>query len=448
MQMRRVEWWILIVAVLVAAGYGLVWAWAFNTQAYNIYGALGVVPAIAAINAAIVLRVGAKSGDTWLLKVMLAGLAAKFVGTFARYWVAFVVYNRSADASRYNDYAAYQHILWRQGDFVWDIVEGGKAGTQAMEIITTAVYTVIGASPLAGFFVFASFAYWGVYLLYKAFREGVPGGDHRRYALLVFLLPSLLYWPSSIGKESWLLLFVGVAALGVARVFSGGLRGYPLLAIGAVGLWLVRPHLALLAFGSMLVVQLFRPAAARPTGILTKALGVAALVGATYLLLTQTTEFLGIEDLTIKSITDTADIIGERTDQGGSQFVALPLSHPLGVPMAFITLLFRPFLWEASNAQMLAQAIEGAFLAILTIASWPRLRRLPGMLRSHPYVFFAATYVIVFVLAFATFSNFGILARQRTLMLPFFLLLLCLPRRSEDDHAPTARRRRLLLEVG
>ena len=78
-----------------------------------------------------------------------------------------------------------------------------------MELITTGVYTVIGPITLAGFLVFSSFAFWGAYLLYRAFRIAVPNGDARRYALLVFLLPSMLYWPSSIGKEAWLMLFVG-----------------------------------------------------------------------------------------------------------------------------------------------------------------------------------------------------------------------------------------------
>ena len=37
-------------------------------------------------------------------------------------------------------------------------------------------------------------------------------------------------------------------------------------------------------------------------------------------------------------------------------------------------------------------------------------------------------YIVGFSLAFAEFGNFGILARQRVLMLPFFLMLLCLPK--------------------
>ncbi len=48
---------------------------------------------------------------------------------------------------------------------------------------------------------------------------------------------------------------------------------------------------------------------------------------------------------------------------------------------------------------------------------------------------FALVYTSAFIVAFASFANFGILARQRVLMLPFFLVLLSLPlrRRHESD---------------
>ena len=112
----------------------------------------------------------------------------------------------------------------------WDLATA--RGTQYMELITTAIYTVIGPTTLAAFFVYGAFAFWGAYLLYRAFRVALPEGDHRRYAYLVFFLPSMLYWPSSIGKESWLMLFVGVTALGAAKFFAHQRGALALLAPG------------------------------------------------------------------------------------------------------------------------------------------------------------------------------------------------------------------------
>ena len=54
-------------------------------------------------------------------------------------------------------------------------------------------------------------AFAGCWLFYRAFQIAVPDGDHYRYAKLIFLWPSLLYWPSSIGKDSWMLLTIAIA---------------------------------------------------------------------------------------------------------------------------------------------------------------------------------------------------------------------------------------------
>jgi len=53
-------------------------------------------------------------------------------------------------------------------------------------------------------------------------------------------------------------------------------------------------------------------------------------------------------------------------------------------------------------------------------------------MRTNPYVTFAVVYALAFIIAFAGFANFGILARQRTLMLPLFLVLLALPKPGES----------------
>ena len=73
---------------------------------------------------------------------------------------------------------------------------------------------------LGGFLVFAWIGFLGLLLFWRAFRIGVPDGDGRRYMILVLFLPSLLYWPSAIGKEAWMMLGLGLCAYGIACVFQ------------------------------------------------------------------------------------------------------------------------------------------------------------------------------------------------------------------------------------
>lgn len=422
----------LTVAAFVGAGFAFVWAWAIGLQSYNVWGALLVAPLFIAVNALLIWRVAAREPSPWFARLIGFAFLAKMAGTMVRYYVAYVVYDGASDAERYNLAAAFQYRSWRQGAVTWDLETA--RGTQYMELITTAVYTVIGPTTLAAFMVYGAFAFWGAYLLYRAFRIALPDGDHRRYALLVFLLPSMLYWPSSIGKESWLMLFVGVTALGAAKFFAGQHGSMALLATGAVGTALIRPHIAVLLFAALLVAQLFRPASTQVTGILNKFGGIFVMGAAAWVLATQSAELLGTDDFSWQAVSESLDMAGGRTTVGGSEFTPVPVESPLGFPAAALTVLFRPFPWEAGNAQMLVQSLEGLFLLALTVASWPRLRRLPGILRRNPYVVFSLVYTGAFIVAFSGFANFGILARQRVLMLPFFLVLLALPavRRRND----------------
>lgn len=422
---------------LAAAGiasvlaYGVALAWAFESQSYNVWGSLLITPLLGAVNAILIWQAGKREPDPWIARLFLAGFAAKMLGSFARYFMVFVLYGGVSDANRYNLYATQQHELWRQGEFVWEVA--GKTGTQNLELVTTAVYTIIGPAPLAGFLVFASFAFWGVYFLYRAFALASPEGDHRLYAALLFLMPSILFWPSSIGKEAWLLLWLGVGAYGVARYFGQHRRAWSLMLLGAVGTAMIRPHLTVLLAAGVLVAQALRPVGPQAVGTLRKLLGLAAFLVAVTVLATQSAEFLGIEDLSPDTVAGTIEWASDQTDQGGSNFTPLPLTHPLGIPMAIVTMLFRPFAWEASGAPMLLQAFEGMFL--LALCWWRRasLRQLLPTMRENPYVTFAVVYALGFTVAFAGFSNFGILARQRTLMLPFVLLLFALPARRRDE---------------
>ena len=69
----------------------------------------------------------------------------------------------------------------------------------------------------------------------------VRGGPTR---YLFFFIPSLLFWPSGIGKEAWMMFGLGLAAYGVAKVLRVARGEASWL---STGLWLaglVRPHVA------------------------------------------------------------------------------------------------------------------------------------------------------------------------------------------------------------
>jgi hypothetical protein len=92
-------------------------------------------------------------------------------------------------------------------------------------------------------------------------------------------------------------------------------------------------------------------------------------------------------------------------------------------PIATVTGLFRPYLWEARNIVMFFSGIENFLILLFTI--WVLLRN-PifsfGYLFSNPMVLFCLVFAICFAFSVAiSTSNFGALVRLRVPMMPFFL---------------------------
>jgi hypothetical protein len=126
-------------------------------------------------------------------------------------------------------------------------------------------------------------------------------------------------------------------------------------------------------------------------------------------------------------VTAILDETQRRSSQSDSAFEPPRVTSPIGLPTALVTVLFRPFPHEAHNLQARVSALEGVVLLALTIASWKQLRQLPRFMRRYPMIAYAAAFVLLFVVAFSAVGNFGILARQRTQVLPMLFMLLSLP---------------------
>ncbi len=270
----------------------------------------------------------------------------------------------------------------------------------------------------------------------------VPDGDTWRYAILLLFLPSILFWPASLGKEAWVTLGIGLMAYGSALLLSGYRTWAVPLLVGVLVTGVVRPHITAALFTALALAWFLRRRS-RPANELTPLTyvgGAAAILAGGALVASFAAAFLDV-DLSVSGIEDAIGGTTELTDEGGSTFTPATVHSPLDMPWAAFTILFRPLLFEASNPQMLLAAAEGALLLALVALSWRSLVKIPGRLRRQPYLIFALVYTVVFVYAFSNFGNFGILTRQRVQVLPFLLVFLALrpPRHPEQPLVHTDR---------
>lgn len=408
---------------------------------YDTWGALLLAPILFGLGLPALSRQARREGDRTVFWILALALLLKLGGAIVRYYVAYDVYGGGADSAGYHRWGVEISERFRAGNFSTGLDSLGQ--TNFLRFFTGLVYTVIGPSRLGGFLLFSWLGFWGLFFFYRAFVTAVPVGRSRSYARLVFFLPSLLFWPSSIGKEAWMMFALGMAAFGAARMLSGSpARGAMWAALGTSLAFIPRPHIAGLigvALAGAFVIR--RPRSdLGEVAVVAKGLSVIVVaVVAAVLALNVDTFLRGKGFETDQGLGSTIEQTGEQTRQGGSEFSPSVVRSPLRAPIAVLTVLFRPFPMEAHNAQAFLASMESLFLLGFCLFRFRWGIQALRSIRGTPYVAFALCYAGIFIVAFSGIANFGILARQRVQLLPFFLVLLCIPPRRDVEERPPAQ---------
>jgi hypothetical protein len=426
-------------AVAAFAGLLVLYLWFWLVEGKPVGGSVFLVPVLLLLTAPALVRASRTE-----LRFDLAGLMA--VGLALRFGAAYYRWANGADAHTYNKFGTQFAESFRTLHFGVD-TGAPVPGTGALRYITGLISVPTGADEFMKFCVFTWLGFWGCVLLYRAFVTALPDADHHRYACLIFLWPSLVFWPSSIGKEAWMLFTVGAAMLGVARVLRRERGGYSLLIVGLLAGGFVRPHvalLALLAFGIGLFVsrrETARMGVLTPSGVAKVAgLGIILLIGG--VLVSRTEQVLDVGDTKARTtVTSTFERVRSQTSEGGSEYTPSDPKNPVGYVKGAVTVLFRPFPTEAHGLEQWLAAAEGVLLFGLLVTSRRRLGGLLRRLRDEPYYMVAIAYIAMFIYAFAAVGNFGILTRQRVQLMPFVFVLLAAPAVAGAAHSPRFRRR-------
>jgi hypothetical protein len=391
-------------------------------------------------------RQARRENDPVLLWLLVFALVLKFAGALFRHYVSFEVYEE-ADAAAYHQAGVAVLPIILRGD--WGAVPQPLTDVNLLGFLTGLVYVVVGPNTVAGFLIFSWLGFWGLFYFYRAFQLAIPEGRSRSYARLLFLLPSMLYWTSSIGKEAWMMFALGIAAFGVARILTGSPgRG---IALTGVGLWfaaLVRPHIATIAAVGLVFAYMARRPAGKQTSLvpIVKLVTLVGLSAVVLFLFRDAEEYLTRSKVDPQAgVASVSREIAFRTSQGGSQFQPHPvLESPAEAPLAVFTVLFRPTVVEADNLQVVGAALEASFLLLLSLFRIPWALSALRSMRRRPYLVFAFVNVVLFIVALSVLANFGLLARQRTLLMPLYLALITIPPRSGANEERSRGQRELV----
>ena len=368
--------------------------------------------------------------EPWLGRFLIAGTAFKLVVSYLRYLTVVIGYGGGGDSEVYDKFGRRYALFW-QGDGPNPALPDLRK-TNFVRWFTGVTYYVFGSNQLAGYFVFGLLALVGSYFWYRATVEALPFINKRLYLAFVFFAPSIAFWPSSIGKESLMQLGIGTMALGTAHMLNRRLlSGLSLVMASGWLLWVVRPHLVALvamAGGAAYFVGRVRrkdPSTGGAFSLFSRPLGMIIVAILLVLTVNQGAQFLGLEDLSLSSIQGELDATTLSTGQGGSSFDNGGNSlNPIYLPNGAVTVLLRPFPWETDNPFQLLASLESVCLMAVIVIRRRSIALSFSRARTSPFLLYCWLLTILYAATFSSFANFGLLVRQRSLVLPALFVLL------------------------
>lgn len=379
--------------------------------------------------------------EPWLGRLMVLGVLAKEFASVLRYRTLVNSYGDVGDASVFDTYGRRYANAWLHLHGSVQPQLDNIRKSNFLRWLTGVFYYLFGSDMIAGFILFGLIAFVGSYLWYRATVEAVPFLDRRLYFIIVMFVPSVLFWPSSIGKEALMQFAIGSAALGTAHIFNGKLvRGVLVAVPGAWLMSVVRPHLlglvALAAAAAFVIGRSPRKArASNATSSLVKPIGIVIVVFVAVFAVSAGANSLGLPSLSLGSVQAELDATSASTGQGNSAFDNGGNSlSPLRLPQGMVTVLVRPFPWEVDSSLQILASLEG--VALIAFIVWRRKSLAISLrhIRTDPFLFYCWTLTILYAVTFQAFANFGLLTRQRSLVLPALYVLLCLDAKKARDY--------------
>ena len=415
----------MVLLAVLATPVGL--AVTLERSSYDTWGGFVWGPALLLLCLPLARWVARCAREPEIIRFLMGAAVLKIViGAILRYVTAQAFYGGLADAAVYDNAGAVLAPQFRRGIF-HDL--GKISGTRFIEILSGIVQAVIGESRMGNFFVFSFMGFLGLCLLYVAFSEAVPDGNRTLFRRLLFLTPSIWYWPSGIGKEAFILMCLGAMAFGAVRLLDGRVSG---AVVGGLGLWgaaIVRPHFALLFLAGVLasLIPLQRRGQAPRGGhTIVRLMVPVLLLLAGLLVLNRLEAFFHLDSIDANAAEQVLSDVNDRTSQGGSEISGGSSTiSPVGLLANAATVLARPFPWEQGGVQGVASGLESTVvLGVIGVTITRHRRSIVRSLRLRlPRL--VLVYSLAFAAAFGSINNFGILVRQRSLFWPYLFVFIC-----------------------
>ncbi|MEM6813977.1 MAG: hypothetical protein AAF600_06235 [Bacteroidota bacterium] len=348
------------------------------------------------------------------------GVFFRVAGTSTYIFYAYNFSGGGVDAWIYDNYAAefasyfrrldlspfYDERLWRNGQFFYTNFVAYPA----------AIFMIFTFdSEFGTFLLFSTICFIGLSFLFLSFRNNYYYLNEKSVLIWLFFFPALWFWTSTIGKDAFMFLGMGIMCIGI----SNRRLNYAYILLGLFVLYAFRPptaYVALIALGTFFVLNL-------KDNTLVKMFKVALGLGIIVVLANYLSDLWGIEEFSNEQIAQLQQGTLRHNAYGGGV-----LDEKRGgltsIPRGIVDVLMRPFLWEVRNPLTFASSLE--INSVLLLLLWKR-KSVVTFIRSslkNRLSTFVISFVLVYTITVGLFeNNIGLIARHRTIIFPFLFLM-------------------------
>lgn len=337
---------------------------------------------------------GVSSGYLWLL--------------FSLHFVLSAVYIIYAFSSRSDSFEYYRIASTTTS---WGELWNGT-GTPFIQFISWPFAYLLGLSYLATMTVFAYLGFWASALFYLATKEQtgeLPAvlGQYS-YAELVWLLPNLHFWSSSLGKGPISLLGIALYMYGLSR-FNKRLH---FIIAGLLLSYFVRPHIAFILMGGTAIGVLFTNRGI-PWYIKTFII-MASAIAAYY--------FFGQALAVTQNFdTDFDAFISRRASELGKATSSVDINS-YNIFFKLFTFWFRPLFIDAPGFLGVVVSFENTLYLVMLFSilktALPNFGKLNGWVKAGIFIFLLGSVALAQIT-----GNLGLAMRQKAQLMPLYFIL-------------------------
>lgn len=296
--------------------------------------------------------------------------------------------------------------------------------------------------------VFSFLSSLACFKLFELIRNMHLAKDYQ-LAIAVLFFPTVAFWCSGISKDTVILIVLYLLVVCIFKLLAQQTKNR--IKHGFIILFLVflaakiRPFMLvaiflpfLLAYGFSLLNKIQSDVLA----FLSKTSLVVGVIGVMLFTLFTSALPFGFGESYLEEVAIIQQDFAANVTYGGPRYdLNIQDYTPLGMlragPLAILTALYRPFLWEAGGqgAMLLLSGLESLFLIGLTLFFFfsGSLKKKFSQIVSHRFLLFALLFALIFGFFVGyTAGLFNVLVRFKAPLMVFFILVLLVDGKSEN----------------